>query len=77
LQKPVSLDPRIRAKQKTERRFAQVAGRIDRARESILDYQSGVHGQETRSRPNPVSIRGWNALIEERIQVGWIFQLPK
>ncbi|CAE7199587.1 unnamed protein product [Rhizoctonia solani] len=71
LQKSVSSDPssaRTRAKQKAERRFALGAGRIDRARESIIDYQSGVHGQETRSRPNPVSIRGWNALIEERIQ---------
>ncbi|KAG8734266.1 hypothetical protein FRC11_006805, partial [Ceratobasidium sp. 423] len=71
LQKPVSSDPpsaRTRAKQKAERRFAQGAGRIDRAREAILDYQGGIHGQETRSRPNPVSIRGWNALIEERIQ---------
>ncbi|QRW16068.1 hypothetical protein RhiXN_04069 [Rhizoctonia solani] len=71
LQKPVRLDPlstRTRAKQKAEKRFAQVAGRIDRARESIIDYRSGVHGQETGSRPNPVSIRGWNALIEERIQ---------
>ncbi|KAH7343758.1 hypothetical protein B0J17DRAFT_643836 [Rhizoctonia solani] len=71
LQKSVSSDlssARTRAKQKAERRFAEGAGRIDRARESILDYQSGVRGQETRSRPNPVSIRGWNALIEERIQ---------
>ncbi|KAJ1308689.1 hypothetical protein OPQ81_004380 [Rhizoctonia solani] len=71
LQKSVSSDPpsaRSRAKQKAERRFAQGAGRIDRAREAILDYQGGVYGQGTRSRPNPVSIRGWNALIEERIQ---------
>ncbi|CUA70157.1 hypothetical protein RSOLAG22IIIB_00505 [Rhizoctonia solani] len=71
LQKPVSSDPssaRTRAKQKAERRFALGAGRIDRARESVIDYRSGVHRQETRSRPNPVSVRGWNAMIEERIQ---------
>lgn len=80
-----SLDPtsaRGRAKQKAEKRFAQGAGRINQARESILDYQGGMRGQEGRLRPNPVSMRGWNALIEERIQVrldlpkcGWCFAL--
>jgi DnaJ family protein C protein 28 len=75
LLKPLSLDPtstRGRAKQKAEKRFAEGAGRLDRARESILDYQGGVHRQDGQSRPNPVSIRGWNALIEERIQVRFV-----
>ncbi|KAG8741346.1 hypothetical protein FRC10_002963 [Ceratobasidium sp. 414] len=61
---------RSRAEQKAEKRFAEGAGRLDRARDLTLDYRMGVHGQEGsgRMRPNPVSMRGWNALIEERIQ---------
>jgi DnaJ family protein C protein 28 len=65
------LSARSRADRKAEKRFAEGAGRLDRARESTLDYRIGVHGQEggSRMRPNPVSMRGWNNLIEERIQV--------
>ncbi|QRV87681.1 hypothetical protein RhiJN_15699 [Ceratobasidium sp. AG-Ba] len=66
-----SSGPRSFAERKAEKRFAEGAGRLDRARESTLDYRIGTHGQESsggRMRPNPVSMRGWNNLIEERIQ---------
>ncbi|KAG8774481.1 hypothetical protein FRC12_001957 [Ceratobasidium sp. 428] len=71
--KPTSGNPlsaRSRAERKAEKRFAEGAGRLDRARDSSLDYRAGVHGQGSggQMRPNPVSMRGWNALIEERIQ---------
>lgn len=74
LLKQTSVDPqsaRGRAERKAEKRFAEGAGRLDRARESTIDYRIGVRGQEgqVQARPNPVSMRGWNALIEERIQV--------
>ncbi|KAG8694185.1 hypothetical protein FRC08_008659 [Ceratobasidium sp. 394] len=69
--KPTSGSTRTHAERKAEKRFAEGAGRLDRARDLTLDYRTGVHGQEGgggRMRPNPVSMRGWNALIEERIQ---------
>ncbi|KAG9118812.1 hypothetical protein FRC07_006490 [Ceratobasidium sp. 392] len=65
------LSARSRAERKAEKRFAEGAGRLDRARDLTLDYRAGMHGQEGgggRVRPNPVSMRGWNALIEEKIQ---------
>ncbi|KAG9105056.1 hypothetical protein FRC06_000029 [Ceratobasidium sp. 370] len=67
---------RSRAEQKAEKRFAEGAGRLSRARDLTLDYRTGVHGQEGgggQMRPNPVSMRGWNALIEERIQATGAF----
>ncbi|KAF8607807.1 hypothetical protein BDV93DRAFT_487688 [Ceratobasidium sp. AG-I] len=71
LLKTTSVDPqsaRGRAERKAEKRFAEGAGRLDRARESTMDYRSGVYGHEGQPRLNPVSMRGWNALIEEKIQ---------
>ncbi|KAG1806524.1 uncharacterized protein HD556DRAFT_1224609 [Suillus plorans] len=58
---------------KTERELArrkEQAGRLSRARESTLDYRLGLknsEGQHT-ARRNPVSMRGWQALIEDKIQ---------
>ncbi|KAG1833547.1 hypothetical protein EV424DRAFT_1479781 [Suillus variegatus] len=58
---------------KTERELArrkEQAGRLSRAKESTLDYRLGLknsEGQHT-ARRNPVSMRGWQALIEDKIQ---------
>ncbi|KAG1752497.1 uncharacterized protein EDB91DRAFT_1077874 [Suillus paluster] len=59
---------------KTERELArrkEQAGRLTRARESTLDYRLGLkHSEGQRAaRPNPVSMRGWQALIEDKIEV--------
>ncbi|KAG1755395.1 hypothetical protein EDB19DRAFT_1867592 [Suillus lakei] len=58
---------------KTERELArrkEKAGRLTRARESTLDYRLGLKNGEGQraARPNPVSMRGWQALIEDKIQ---------
>ncbi|KAG1719806.1 hypothetical protein EDB19DRAFT_2030144 [Suillus lakei] len=58
---------------KTERELArrkEKAGRLTRARESILDYRLGLkNGDGQRAaRLNPVSMRGWQSLIEDKIQ---------
>ncbi|KAG2369750.1 hypothetical protein BDR07DRAFT_1267006 [Suillus spraguei] len=58
---------------KTERELArrkEQAGRLTRARESTLDYRLGLKNGDGQhaARRNPVSMRGWQALIEDKIQ---------
>ncbi|KAG2155082.1 uncharacterized protein EDB93DRAFT_1248037 [Suillus bovinus] len=58
---------------KTERELArrkEQAGRLTRARESTLDYRLGLKNgdRQPAARRNPVSMRGWQALIEDQIQ---------
>ncbi|KXN82404.1 hypothetical protein AN958_02588 [Leucoagaricus sp. SymC.cos] len=50
----------------------QQVGRLSQALESTLDYKlgikNGVQRQMQARRPNPVSVKGWNGLVEERIE---------
>jgi DnaJ family protein C protein 28 len=65
-----SLDERLVKKEKEKMKKAQQAGRLSQAVESTLDYRLGIkHGKGLTGRPNPVSMKGWNSFIEERIQV--------
>ncbi|KAJ7599259.1 hypothetical protein C8J56DRAFT_769726 [Mycena floridula] len=51
-----------------EKRFQQAA-RLDRARESTLDYRLGLKKDHVAARPNPVSIKGsWSGLVEDKIE---------
>ncbi|KAG5219677.1 DUF1992 domain-containing protein [Salix suchowensis] len=62
---------------KTQKR-KELAGRVANARESTLDYRLGIKGAQSSQasaqhhalRPNPVNIRAWASLIEDRIEVG-------
>jgi len=60
-------DERARKKEREARKHLQNAGRLTRARESTLDYRLGIKSQQ--ARPNPVSVKGWQGLVEERIEV--------
>ncbi|KAF7329000.1 DUF1992 domain-containing protein [Mycena venus] len=55
---------------KTEKEFNKKLGRIIGARESTLDYRLGLgpHAKRTGPRANPVSVKGWTGLIEDRIE---------
>ncbi|KAJ6510430.1 hypothetical protein C8R45DRAFT_858298 [Mycena sanguinolenta] len=55
---------------KTEKEFNKQLGRIIGARESTLDYRLGLgpHARRTGTRVNPVNIKGWTSLIEDRIE---------
>ncbi|KAJ7262785.1 hypothetical protein B0H12DRAFT_1209546 [Mycena haematopus] len=55
---------------KTEKEFNKQLGRIIGARESTLDYRLGLGPQARRTgtRVNPVNIKGWTSLIEDRIE---------
>lgn len=60
---------------KTQKR-KELAGRVASARESTLDYRLGIKGAQSSqasaqyqgSRPNPVNIRAWASLVEDRIE---------
>jgi hypothetical protein len=56
---------------KTEKEFNKTLGRIIGARESTLDYRLGLgpHAKRTGPRVNPVNMKGWTSLIEDRIEV--------
>ncbi|KDQ31417.1 hypothetical protein PLEOSDRAFT_1020218, partial [Pleurotus ostreatus PC15] len=62
---------------KTQKR-KELAGRVAHARESTLDYRLGIKGAQSSQasaqhhglRPNPVNIRAWASLVEDRIEVG-------
>ncbi|KAF9238797.1 hypothetical protein BU15DRAFT_47243 [Melanogaster broomeanus] len=71
-----ALDDADEQTRRTERELArrrQKAIRLTRARESTLDYRlglkSGGDGQtRAPTRINPVSLKGWQSLIEDRIE---------
>jgi len=60
---------------KTERELAkrkEQVGRLTQARESTLDYRLGLKNSDGQlaAHPNPVNIKGWQALVEDKIEVG-------
>lgn len=64
------LDDRARRKAKDLKKRKEEVGRLTRAKESTLDYRLGAHKEPKKQvRPNPVSMRGWTSLIEDKIEV--------
>ncbi|KAL0571428.1 hypothetical protein V5O48_010544 [Marasmius crinis-equi] len=65
-------DERIRRKEKEVLKRTEQAGRLGKARESTLDYRLGIKGAGSKTpsggRPNPVSMKGWAGLVEDRIE---------
>ncbi|KAH9973004.1 hypothetical protein BGW80DRAFT_1310992 [Lactifluus volemus] len=64
---------RMRRQQREAKKRSEVAGRLTRAKESTLDYRLGIikgvkGGAQTQVNPNPVSMKGWAGLVEERIE---------
>lgn len=70
------------ARDRSAKRRHEQAQRLTRAREETLDYRlgirEGVNGIEGRTarggsgRSNPVAMKGWASLVEERIEVCWL-----
>ena len=68
-------DDRTRRKEREVKKRSEFVGRLTRAKESTLDYRLGItknikSGMQARS--NPVSVKGWAGLVEERIEVGGV-----
>lgn len=63
-------DDRARRKEQREvKKRSEIAGRLTRAKESTLDYRLGIAKSAAQARSNPVSMKGWAGLVEERIEV--------
>ncbi|OBZ70344.1 hypothetical protein A0H81_09765 [Grifola frondosa] len=65
-----TLDERAKRKEKETKKRMEQAGRLSRARESTLDYRLGIKGgsMDQHRRPNPVTMKGWASLVEDRIE---------
>lgn len=64
-----SVDDHERKKEKEEFKRTQQAGRLTEARESTLDYKLGVKDARANApRTNPVGLKGWTSLVEDKIQ---------
>ena len=62
------------ARDRSAKKRSEQAQRLTKAREETLDYKlgikgSGKSGEGVRGRTNPVIMRGWATLVEERIAV--------
>jgi hypothetical protein len=66
-----SIDDRTRRKEREVKKRKDVVGRLTKAKESTLDYRLGINRSDAPKhiRPNPVSLRGWTSLIEDKIEV--------
>lgn len=68
-------DDRTRRNEREVKKRSEIAGRLTRAKESTLDYRLGITKNAKGgmyARPNPVSVKGWAGLVEERIEVRWV-----
>ena len=64
------LDEKERRAELESRRKHKEIGRLGRAKESTLDYRLGIKGKASAdTRPNPSSMKGWQSLVEDRIEV--------
>ncbi|RPD66800.1 hypothetical protein L226DRAFT_529206 [Lentinus tigrinus ALCF2SS1-7] len=63
------VDDKARRKARETQKRMQQGVRLSQARESTLDYRLGIKGAaEQFKRPNPVSMKGWANLVEDRIE---------
>ncbi|PBK93910.1 hypothetical protein ARMGADRAFT_1164749 [Armillaria gallica] len=65
-----SVDELTRKKEKESKKRVEHVGRLNRARESTLDYRLGIKksSEGMGRRPNPVSLKGWASLVEDKIE---------
>ena len=72
---PELLDEKARRKLRETKKRTEQAGRLRNAKESTLDYRLGISGRRMADggtvyqRPNPVGLKGWASLVEDRIEV--------
>lgn len=62
------LDEKARKQEKENMRRFQTALKLEGAKESVLGHQLGVT-QQKRAHVNPITMKGWKTLVEERIEV--------
>ncbi|KAI8982745.1 hypothetical protein BD414DRAFT_523325 [Trametes punicea] len=67
---PLPLDEKGQRKERETKKRLEQGTRLSRARESTIDYRLGLKGAaaDQLRRPNPVSLKGWASLVEDRIE---------
>ncbi|KAI0832799.1 hypothetical protein BC628DRAFT_1407189 [Trametes gibbosa] len=67
---PLPLDEKAKRKARETKKRMEQGTRLSHARESTIDYRLGIKGGATEQyrRPNPVSLKGWANLVEDRIE---------
>jgi hypothetical protein len=71
-QDPIAAAKAARDRNRSAKRRSEQVVRLTKAKEETLDYRLGIKGgeeAERRARANPVGMRGWASLVEERIEV--------
>ena len=63
-----ALDEKARKLEKDTKRRFQTAFKLEGAKESVLEHRLGVK-QRKRAQANPITMKGWMSLVEERIEV--------
>ncbi|KAG6333347.1 hypothetical protein ID866_5738 [Astraeus odoratus] len=66
----IAADERTRRTERELLRRREQASRLTRARESTLDYRLGLRsaGDGRAAKMNPVTLKGWQSLVEDRIE---------
>ncbi|PPQ89803.1 hypothetical protein CVT25_007408 [Psilocybe cyanescens] len=67
----VPLDEKARRLERVKIKRTQQATKLSEARESTLDYRLGIRNTSgsRAGRLNPTSLKGWNSLVEDKIEV--------
>ena len=64
-------DEKAKKLEKENRKRFQAAHKLEGAKESVLEHQLGVR-QQKRAHANPITMKGWGTLVEERIEVRFL-----
>ena len=62
------LDEKAKKLEKENKKRFQTAFRLEGAKESVLEHRLGV-GRQRRVQANPLTMKGWANLVEQRIEV--------
>ncbi|KAG5352244.1 hypothetical protein C0989_003075 [Termitomyces sp. Mn162] len=70
VQRSMPVDEKAKRKEREERKRMEQGIRLGRAKEATLDYRLGVRGSGggPGGQTNPVSLKGWTSLVEDRIE---------
>lgn len=65
-----ALDEKARKLERENSKRFQTALKLEGAKESVLEHRLGVK-QQKRTHVNPIAMKGWRTLVEERIEVSF------
>ncbi|KAG6822928.1 hypothetical protein H0H93_004578, partial [Arthromyces matolae] len=71
--KATPVDEKLKKKERDEKKRLEKARRLGSAKEATLDYRLGIRGGSSGGgggggQVNPVSMKGWTSLVEDKIE---------